>query len=52
LDLLASNLIGDTVCVFKFAEANFRGKVHFGGLYKYSRYFEFAEVTAENHKFA
>jgi hypothetical protein len=41
-----------TVCVFKFAVANFRGKVDFGGLYKYSRYFEFAEVTAENHQVA
>jgi hypothetical protein len=29
-----------------------RGKVHFGGIYKYLRYFEFAEVTAKNHKFA
>jgi hypothetical protein len=55
-DIVESCRVGEfqgvTVCVFKFAEANFRGKVHFGGLYKYSRYFEFAEVTAENHEFA
>jgi hypothetical protein len=49
---LFEKIVQVTVCVFKFAEANFRRKVHFGGLYEYSLYFEFAELTAENHKFA
>jgi hypothetical protein len=38
------------MCIF--AEANFCVVDHFGGLYKYLRYVEFAEVTAENLKFA
>jgi hypothetical protein len=39
----------NTVRVFELAEANFHGKVHFRGLYKRWGYFEFAEMTAENH---
>jgi hypothetical protein len=36
----------------RYMEANFRRKVHFDGLYNCLRYFEFTELTAENHKFA